>query len=47
MEEALKKATQEAHNQRLALTSGVDTKSSLVQADSKALVELKKKQEAQ
>ena len=45
MEEALKKATQEAHNQRLALTSGVDTKSSLMQAEtnSKALLELKKK----
>jgi hypothetical protein len=51
MEEALKKATEEAHNQRVALTGGVDTKVDLMQSKSvsanKNLVNLKKKQEDQ
>ena len=49
MEEALKKATQEAHNQRVALTGGVDLmqSSSKSNTSSKALSSLKKKQEDQ
>jgi len=48
MEEALQKATDEAHKQRLALTGEADT-ASLTQTSSQtqALLELKKKQEAQ
>ena len=51
MEEALKKATEEAHNQRIALTG--DDQGSLVQnsnsnsVENRALAELKKKQEDQ
>ena len=48
MEEALKKATEEAHKQRVALTGGVDLMQSSSKTDSsnKALAELKKKQES-
>jgi hypothetical protein len=44
MEEALKKATEEAHKQRLALTGGQDVES-LIQSKvtSKAMMDLKEK----
>jgi hypothetical protein len=46
MEDALKKATEEAHKQRVALTGGVDMKpKNLMQTENKALSDLKKKQE--
>lgn len=52
MEEALKKATEEAHKQRIALAGSSDsTENALNQSEetvqSKALMELKKQQEAQ
>ena len=49
MEEALTKATAEAHRQRIALTGEPDATASLAQssAQSKALAELKNKQEQQ
>lgn len=51
MEEALKKATEEAHNQRMAITGEESGIGSIAQSGSllqnKALQELKLKQEAQ
>ena len=48
MEEALKKATEEAHKQRIALSQGTGPQAlSEVSAQSKALEQLKSQQEAQ
>ena len=50
MEEALKKATEEAHRQRLALAGQSDSEAlsqSAESVQSKALQELKREQEAQ
>lgn len=47
MEEALKKATEEAHKQRVALTGGAPQALSEMSTQSKALEQLKSQQEAQ
>lgn len=51
MEEALKKATEEAHKQRLELSGQSDDKPTMAQSENstaaKALSELKQRQEAQ
>ena len=47
MEEALKKATEEAHKQRVALTGGAPQSLSETTVQSKALEQLKSQQEAQ
>lgn len=50
MEEALKKATEEAHRQRLALAGTAESSSTLTQSEStvesRALQELKRQQDA-